>query len=154
MDKMLIGWEEWCSLPSLNLPAIKAKIDTGAKTSALHAFNIHPFTEQGEPWIEFSVHPMQGSEKFVTCRAPIIDRRYIMNSGGQREQRYVIRTLLVLGDVQREIDLTLTDRGALAFRMLLGRAAMRGWVTIDPARAYCQGKLKRSQVAKLYKRTL
>jgi ribosomal protein S6--L-glutamate ligase len=140
-NKLLIGWEEWCGLPNLHLPAIKAKIDTGAKTSALHAFNIESFHRHGSPWVSFCVYPLQrNKEVYKTCRAEVIDQRMVMNSGGHRENRFVIKTPLVLGDQQWDIEMTLSNRDPLSFRMLLGREALNGHVIIDPMKSMRQGK--------------
>jgi ribosomal protein S6--L-glutamate ligase len=151
-NKITIGWEEWCSFKRLNIPAIKAKIDTGAKTSALHAFDIHPFTRLGQHYVHFKVYPLQrNTQHFVLCTAPLVDYRRVMNSGGHQEMRYVISTPLTLGANTWTIQITLTDRTPLAFRMLLGREALRGHVIIDPSRSHLQGKWTKSQLHSLYR---
>jgi hypothetical protein len=151
-SKITIGWQEWCRLPLIGIPRIKAKIDTGAKTSALHAFNIRIKTEHGHKVVHFSVHPSQGETKHtVECHAPLVDRRYIMSSNGHRELRYVIRTEVHLGPISWPIDLTLSRRDPLKFRMLLGREAMQHHVIIDPARKLLQ-PLKRKIVKRKLKR--
>ncbi len=140
-NKLLIGWEEWCGLPDLELPAIKAKIDTGAKTSALHAFKIKPYNHHGSPWVSFCVYPLQrNKEVYRTCHAQVIDQRMVMNSGGHKENRYVIKTPLVLGGQLWDIEITLSNRDPLSFRMLLGREALNGHVIIDPVKSMRQGK--------------
>lgn len=148
---MLIGWEEWCSLPELGLPAIKAKVDTGAKTSALHAFSIENFYEDGVSYVRFDMHPIQRTDAYIkTCVAPVIDERYVSDSGGHREKRFVIRTPLLLNQQIWDIEITLTNRDSMAFRMLLGREAMRGKVVVDPTLSCTHGKVKLQQLKKHY----
>jgi hypothetical protein len=131
-----IGWREWLGLPELGIAAIKAKIDTGARTSALHAWRIEPFEHGGAPWIRFHLHPLQRTRGLSIARcAPVHDRRLVTDSGGHRERRYVIETALVLGTSERRVELTLTDRDTMLFRMLLGRQAMRG-LRVLPERSY------------------
>lgn len=145
--KLLIGRSEWCALPNLHIPAIKAKIDTGAKTSAIHAFNIERYTKHGKPYARFDIHPIQSNEKvIVTAKAPIIDERFIMSSNGHMEHRYVISTALIMGDQRWKIELTLSNRDPLRYRMLLGREALNGRVLIDPNITCHQGKLSKSSV--------
>jgi hypothetical protein len=137
---MMIGWREWASLPHIHIPFIKAKVDTGAKTSALHAFDIYQFTERGMPKVHFSVHPLQRREDIViNCSADIIDRRVVSDSGGHRERRYVIQTPLVIGGVRWIIEMTLANRESMSFRMLLGRDAMKS-ILIEPTRSYLLGR--------------
>jgi ribosomal protein S6--L-glutamate ligase len=146
-----IGWREWCALPDLQIPIVKAKIDTGARTSALHAFNIKPLIERGAPHVEFHVNPLQRNRAInITCIAPIVDQRAVTNSGGISQQRYVIMTNLKFGDQQWEIELTLTNRDAMGFRMLLGREALRRRVLIDPASSFTQGRLTTQQIQSVY----
>lgn len=138
--KIKIGWQECCALPSLGIAKIHAKVDTGAKTSALHAVNIEPFTKNAKPYLRFSVYPHQYDQEALTlCEAEVIDQRYIMNSGGQKELRYVIKTELKIGKKSWEIELTLTDRTPMNFRMLLGREALKRRVLINTGRRYLQG---------------
>lgn len=151
-EKLIIGWKEWCTLPDLHMPLIKAKIDTGAKTSALHAFDITEFVRHGENYVRFSIHPIQNDESLcVTATAPIIDHRSIMSSNGHRENRYVIMTTLQLGDIRWPIELTLSNREPLRYRMLLGRAALQPRVIIDPSASYCLGRNTTKKVRRLYK---
>lgn len=148
---ILIGWQEWCALPKLHLPAIKAKIDTGAKTSALHAAEIKPFHRQGELYVHFKVHPLQRNNTLeIDCAAPVIDHRTIMNSGGHKELRYVIRTVIQLGIFTWDIDISLTNREPLAFRMLLGRDALRHDFLIEAGKKLFQGKYTKRQIRLLY----
>lgn len=132
-----IGWREWVGLPELGVHAIKAKIDTGARTSAIHAWKIEPFQRGGEIWLRFELHPEQRSKAgAIICEAPAVDRRHVRSSGGHVTSRYVIRTTLALGTASWPIELTLTNRDQMGFRMLLGRTALKGGVLIDPARSF------------------
>lgn len=135
--KKTLGWREWLALPEFGIDYIKAKVDTGARTSALHTFYITPFTRDDQPWVRFGIHPDQRStDKAVDCEAPVADRRMVTDSGGHTEERFVIQTLVKVGDEEVKIEMTLTDRENMRFRMLLGRTAMRGKFTVDPARSY------------------
>ena len=124
-EPLKIGWRQWVALPELDVRAIKAKIDTGARTSALHAYRIEPFRRSGTTWLRFELHPIQRSEATkVVCEARAVDQRTVRNSGGGVERRYVIRTMLRLGEVAWPIELALTNRDQMGFRMLLGRTAL------------------------------
>jgi len=137
IDKFVIGCEEWCSLPSLGLKVIKLKIDSGAKTSALHAFNISTYVKCKKEYVKFDVHPIQGNRKIVkSCVAPLIDRRIIRSSNGSLEKRYVILTQIQLGIHSWDIEVTLTNRDSMGYRMLLGREAMRNRILVDPDRSF------------------
>ncbi len=134
----MIGWREWVGLPELDLPAIKAKIDTGARTSALHAVNLERFRRRGKPWVRFEVHPHQRDvENSVISEAVVIEERSIRNSGGAAEYRPVILTTVDLGPLSLPIELTLTNRSLMGFRMLLGREAVRNRFFIDPGASFC-----------------
>lgn len=136
-NKVIIGSEEWFSFPDLNIPYIKARIDSGAKTSALHAVNISPFIRDNENWVKFDINPIQNNTKAVKhCEAKLIDKRVVKSSSGYREQRYVIQTHLKIGEESWNIEMTLTNRDSMGFRMLLGREAMSGRLLVDPEQKY------------------
>ena len=139
-EPLKIGWREWVALPDLRVGAIKAKVDTGARTSALHAYQIETFRRAGGLWVRFELHPIQRSEAMkVTCEARAVDERLVRNSGGGVERRYIIRTLLRLGDSSWPIELALANRDQMGFRMLLGRTALEGRALIEPGRSYLLG---------------
>lgn len=136
-----LGWREWASLPDLGVTRIKVKLDTGARTSSLHAFDIEQFEQEGTDMVRFQIHPNQRSAKgAIQVEAPFIDERWIRNSGGHREFRPVIETTLGLGDRSWSIELTLTRRDEMGFRMLLGRQALRPRVLVDSGRSYRAGR--------------
>lgn len=136
---ILLGWREWVSLPKLSISRIKAKIDTGARTSALHAFIINIFHEDNKEKVCFSIHPKQYSEKeIITCVADLLDVRLITDSSGHREKRCVIQTDLLIAGRQFPIEITLTNRDDMRFRMLVGRTALKNFL-IDPNAAYLSG---------------
>ena len=154
--KTLVGWEEWLSLKEIGLPLIKAKIDTGAKTSALHAFKIKPFIMNGQKYASFYIHPMQNNKKVkVKCIAPIVDRRYVSDSGGHKERRFVIETPMTIGRKTYDIEITLTDRDTMSFRMLLGRQALAAaGLIVDPAKSFCLGMNKKADVLGMYRKNI
>lgn len=151
--KTMIGWEEWCGFPDLGLPAIKAKVDTGAKTSALHAYDIEPFEREGTAFVRFKIHPLQKNKMLeVQCEAPVADFRGVTSSNGERDRRYVIKTPMVLGEKVVDAEVTLTSRHKMTFRMLLGRDAIKqAKFVVDPAKSYLLGK--KSDVEQLYHNT-
>jgi hypothetical protein len=138
---LTIGWREWISLPDLDLPKIKAKIDTGARTSCLHAFSVVPFEKEGKEWVRFGIHPYQDdTETEVFSEAAVIDKRIVSDSGGHKEERYVIATNIMLADQRWLIEITLTNRDTMLFRMLLGRTAMENRLVVNPGESFLLGK--------------
>lgn len=132
-----IGWREWVGLPGLGIRSIKAKIDSGARSSCLHAFDIEPFVRDDQPWVRFAVHPIQGNDDFVKqCEAAVLDRRQVRSSNGVATERFVILTMLEMIGQRLPIELTLANRDAMGFRMLIGREAIRGRFLIDSGGSY------------------
>lgn len=153
-NKTAIGWREWVGLPDLNTAWIKAKIDTGARSSALHAFDLETFTRAGRDWARFSIHPWQLSDNNATLvEVPIFEWRSIRSSSGESDERPVLRTLLRMGGSAHEVDLTLARRDEMGFRLLVGREALRGKFVVDPARSYLAGKPGRDVITANRKRS-
>ena len=143
MDQNLlaVGWREWVSLPELGLPLIKAKIDTGARTSCLHAFTVEEFTVDNKKWVRFGIHPHQDdTETEVFCEAQVVDERVVSDSGGHKENRYVITIEIVMANKCWPIEITLTNRDNMRFRMLLGRTAMEQKIIVNPGESFLLGK--------------
>jgi hypothetical protein len=141
-EHIVVGWREWVALPELGVAAIKAKVDTGARTSALHAFSVEPFMKDQQQWVRFGMHPEQGNtEKEVWCEAKVLEQRSVTDSGGHSEQRFVIETTATLGDTSWKIEATLTNRDSMIFRMLLGRTALSaGNIVVNPAQSFLAGQ--------------
>ncbi|MFM7395289.1 MAG: RimK/LysX family protein, partial [Cyanobium sp.] len=149
--KIIVGSEEWCSFPDAGLPAIKARVDSGAATSALHAINILPFEREGCTWVSFEVHPLQGDRSVVVRHeAPVLAQREVRNTSGAVETRYVIRERLVLGEQSWAVELTLSNRDAMGYRMLLGRQAMVGRILVDPAGSHRLREISAEECRALY----
>lgn len=151
--KKTIGWKEWFALECLCLPAIKGKIDTGAKTSALHAFNIESFYIEDVEYVQFDIHPLQKNQRLTrTCTARVVERRMVSDSSGKKEKRYVIKSDLKIGEKKVRIEITLANRDTMAFKMLLGREALGQLnMLVDISKSFALGKLKKSKVQKLYR---
>ncbi|TRW27384.1 30S ribosomal protein S6--L-glutamate ligase [Flavobacterium zepuense] len=153
LEKVIVGSEEWCAFPELGIPTIKARVDSGAKTSALHAINIAPFEREGESWVKFDINPIQNNSKAVIhCQAPLVDKRVVKSSSGYREQRYVIKSRIQVGDIDWDVEVTLTNRDSMGFRMLLGREAMSGRILVDPEQKYLLGQPTREKLMELYEK--
>jgi hypothetical protein len=130
-----VGWREWVALPSIGVPWLKAKIDTGARSSSLHAFDVAEFDRGGMPWVRFVVHPWQGSTADATpVELPVHDRRRVRSSSGHVQERIVVLLDLVLGGREVTAEVTLSNRDRMGFRMLVGREALRQGFVVDPAR--------------------
>ena len=136
-----LGWREWVALPGLGLSSLKAKVDTGARTSCLHTARLEDYTdEDGHRRVRFWVHPHQGDdETLVACDAPVKDERLVADSGGHREMRFVIETPVHIGPYCWPVEMTLTNRDSMRFRMLLGRTAMAARALVSPSKSYLAG---------------
>ncbi|MCL7927107.1 MAG: RimK/LysX family protein [marine benthic group bacterium] len=140
----IIGWREWVRIPELGIDRIKAKVDTGARTSSLHAFDLHEFVRDGRPFVRFMIHPEQRKARpEIPAELPLLARRRVRDSGGKVELRPIVETEIELHGQRWPIELTLTRRDAMGFRMLLGRQAIRGHFIVDPGASYRAGKRPR-----------
>ncbi|MDC0609913.1 ATP-dependent zinc protease [Vibrio sp.] len=136
-QKVTVGWREIVSLPSLGISTIKAKIDTGARTSCLHAFQLETFEKDEKTWVRFWIHPKhKDPSEELMCEAMVIDQRIVRDSGGHEEYRYVIQSDVRVGDRSWPIEITLTNRENMSFRMLLGRTAMNERIVVDPGASF------------------
>jgi len=149
--KLIIGWQEWVSLPDLTLPVICAKTDTGAKTSSIHAYDIKAYTKDGQPRVSFELHPIQQSKKIkVKCDTLLHDVRSVKSSSGEVEERPVILTNLKIGGHSWKIELNLTNRDYMGCRMLIGRQAMEDKVIINPAHKFLHGQVSKQEAKNMY----
>jgi hypothetical protein len=139
--KKLVGWKEWISLPEIGITAMQCKVDTGAKTSALHAFKVDSFESNGQLWVRFSVHlDEMDLSKIQACEAKVVDKRSVTDSSGNISDRFFIETTLEIGESHYPIQVSLTDRDTMKFNMLLGRSALRkGHFIVDSSKSYLQG---------------
>ena len=136
----VLGWREWVTLPELGIDRIKAKVDTGARTSALHAFDVKLDTRVDAEIVKFKIHPEQNNlDLVIECEAPLIDMREVRDSGGHSEERYVIATEVMIGSHSHTAEVTLTNRDTMGFRMLLGRTLLNNRYLVDPAKSYLMG---------------
>jgi hypothetical protein len=140
---IMLGWREWVALPTLGVVRVRAKVDTGARSSALHVDEQWRFNEGGAPWVGFRLTPGRSSG-VIEARAPIFDEREVADSGGHRSARVFLRTTLRLAGNERDIEINLSDRRGMLFPMLLGRTAIEGLFTVDPARSFIHGRPARS----------
>lgn len=148
-DLPVIGWREYVKLPDLGVNQIKVKVDSGARSSSLHAYEIEEFQKNDEAWVRFKIYPEQHSnKKVIPAEAKILDSRMVKNSGGKQTRRFVIETTLAILDSEVPIELTLANRDEMGFRMLLGRQAMRRRFLMDPGGSYYGGRPRRKKKAK------
>ena len=142
----VIGWREWLTLPALGIVAIKAKIDTGARSSSLHAFGLETYEKAGKTFVRFEVHPLQRNTRLaVSAEAEVSEFRKVRSSSGETSLRPVILTEVAMLGQRWPIELTLANRDEMGFRMLLGRQAVRGRFVVDPGRSYYAGKPPKAQ---------
>ncbi len=139
MDPLTLGWREWLTLPELGIGAIKAKIDSGARSSALHVESQESFQRDGRDWVRFGIAPVARHAPRVMCEAPVVAVRPVTDSGGHTAERRFIRTMLEVAGRRWPIEINLTNRVHMLFPMLLGRTAMAGRLCIDPALSYTLG---------------
>lgn len=140
---VIVGWREWAALPQFGVSRIRAKIDTGARTSSLHVEAQWRMVEQGAPWVAFALRPHRRSAGMIEAAAPICDERIVTDSGGNRSLRLFVRTALLLAGQTREIDINLTNRREMLFPLLIGRTALNSHCIVDPQRSFIHGRGKR-----------
>lgn len=146
LELPLVGWREWLALPDLGVKAVKAKIDTGARTSSLHVFDLETFSRRGVDWVRFGLHPLQrDSLDTIRAEARVLEYRRVRSSTGQSALRPVICTTAKLLDQEWEIEVTLANRDAMGFRMLLGREAVRGRFLVNPGSSFYAGRPRRKK---------
>ncbi len=144
-ESTLLGWREWVALPDWDVAHLKAKIDTGARTSSLHAFGLEWFDRGGNPWVRFEIHPLQRSvADAIVAEAAVVATRDVKSSSGATEHRPVVHTTLVIAGRPVVAEITLTRRDAMGFRMLVGREALRRRFVVDPAVSYRGGRPEKS----------
>lgn len=142
---MVVGWREWVSLPQAGVPWVKAKIDTGARSSAIHAFEVEEHDVDGAPWVRFLVRPWQrGEDDVAEVRLPVLDRREVRSSNGQVDERYAVAMDLVLAGRPITTVMTLSNRDEMGFRMLIGREALAQGFLVDSSASYVGGRPKRA----------
>lgn len=152
---MIVGWKEWVKLPELKIPAIKAKIDTGAATSSLHAFNIGYVKKKDRQYVKFEVHPLQRNKKVNRfCVLPLIAVRQVRSSSGEMQVRPVVRTKLTIGAETWEIEVNLTNRDSMGMRMLIGREALAGKILVNVRQKFLYGKVGSKKIKDMYKTVL
>lgn len=144
-SSIVAGWREWVSLPHVGVDWVKAKLDTGARSSAIHAFDIEEYRQGGEPWVRFMVHPWQRSAEDATeARLPVHDRRLVRSSSGHEHERYVVLMDVTLVGRTVTAEMTLSKRDEMGFRMLIGREALRQGFLVEPGRSYLGGRPRRA----------
>lgn len=147
-----MGSEEWCRLDDMSIPAIKARVDSGAKTSSIQASKVKIFTKGLEDWVRFEVNPIQDNRSIsILCQAKLFDVRSVKSSQGISEERPVIKTPVTIGGNTFDIELTLANRDTMEYRMLLGREAISSRYLVDPSQSFCQGDISSEEIAKKYK---
>ncbi len=151
MTQLIVGWREWIKLPEMGIPGLKAKVDSGAKTSCLHAFEVTTRKEDGQEMVDFKIHPLRKKRSLViACSAPLVDKRIVRDSGGHSEERLVVESTLILGGMEVATEFTLTRRDDMMFPMLLGRRAIESiGCLVDVRQSYVHGRVKTRQYEKL-----
>ena len=144
-SRAVVGWREWVALPQAGVDWVKAKIDTGARSSSIHAFDLESFEKDGQEWVRFSIHPWQKSdEDHVELSLPVLDRREVRSSNGQTAQRYAVALDVTLAGQTITTEMTLSNRDEMGFRMLIGREALERGFLVDSAISYAGGKPRRA----------